>query len=60
MINNAMFIIDFKDSRSGVYDIPKNQIPVLLDYIVSRKLFIPNTQVLNEIKNPKLENNENS
>lgn len=60
MINNAMFIINFKDSRSGVYGIPKNQIPVLLDYIVSRKLFIPNTQVLNEIKNPKLENNENS
>lgn len=53
MIENAMFLADFKDPRSGVYNIPDSQIPYLLDYVIARKLFMPNMQVLNEIRNPK-------
>lgn len=53
MIENAMFLANFKETRSGVHSIPDTQIPYLLDYVISRKLFIPNMQVLNEIRNPK-------
>ena len=52
MIENAMFLTEF-NSYNDNYNIPTGQIPIILDYVLARKLFLPNVEVLNEIKNAK-------
>lgn len=58
LIQDATFLIDFSSGMSN--EIPNKQLPTILDYVVARKLFLPNTQVLNEIKNPQILTNENN
>lgn len=51
LLKNSMFLINFRDTGNyAASRIPTQQINPLVDYIVSRKLFIPNRETLKNFR----------
>ncbi len=52
LFNRSEFLLQFVHQTHGIgHHIPDNQLPVIIDYIMARKLFIPNRVTLQNIRN---------
>lgn len=60
-LDRSAFLLPFiSDTYAAGTHIPDKQIPTMIDYIMARKLFIPNRETLKKLRNPQTENNESN